>query len=190
MELIKKEKTLNLNLLLILALFVVARISCQALSNLPFFNMAFTFMYGAAFVFLFFLTVKRIKTQDFYLVIAAFLYAGYVFVRSYIAGSSIFARDSFNAYVIVFLTMIYVWIKEKPLATRTTMFRLIFAALIFDYVYSIWVLWQDPNASRISAATSVLEKSPADILNAVGSFDTVYGSISIIIILLCMEVSV
>ncbi len=187
MELLKKDKTLKLDVLLILALFVVARISCQALSNLPFFNMTFTFIYGAAFVFLFFFTVRRLKKQDFYLMVAVFLYAGYVFVRSYWAGSSIFARDSFNAYVIVFLTMIYVWIKEKPLATRALMFKLIFAALIFDYVYSIWVLWQDPNASRISAATSVLEKSSADIWYAVGGFDTVYGGLSVVVILLCMR---
>ena len=82
MELIKKDKTLKLDFLLILALFVVARISCQALSNLPIFSMVFTFVYGAAFVFLFIVTLRKVKTQDFYLVITAFLYTAYVFIRS------------------------------------------------------------------------------------------------------------
>lgn len=187
MELINKEKKVKFDILLILAMLIVARISCPALSNIPLFNMAFTFIYGTAFVALYILSVKRIKKQDLYLIVAALLYTLYVFIRVYMAGNSIFARDSFNAYIIVFLTMIYIWVKEKPLATKVLLFKLIFAALIFDYVYSIWVLWQDPGASRTSAAIGVLEKSPADVLNAVGSFDAVYGGLSVIVILLCMR---
>ena len=97
-----------------------------------------------------------------------------------------FAREAFNAYIIVFLTMIYLWVKQKPLATKVLLFRFILAALIFNYVYSIVVLFFDPGASRAAAALGVLEPSPYDVLHAVGSFDAVYGGLSVILILLSM----
>ncbi len=183
----KSEKILKLDILFILAVFVVARISCPALSNIPFFSMAFTFVYGAIFVFLYLFTAKSMNRRDFSLMASAICYALYVFSRGFIAGSGTFARDQFNAYVIVFLTMIYIWVKDKPIKTKAFLFKLIFAALIFNYVYSIIVLFYDPGASRTSAATSVLEKSPFDILNAIGSFDAVYGGLSVILILLYMR---
>lgn len=187
MKQIKERKKQSFDILLILALFVLARISCPALSNIPIFSMAFTFAYGAGFVLLYLISVKTMKWQDFYLMIAALLYTAYVFFRGFAAGSGLFARDAFNAYIIVFLTMIYLWVKEKPRATKVLLFRFILAALIFNYVYSIIVLFLDPGASRSSAALSVLERSPYDILNAVGSFDAVYGGLSVILILLCMR---
>lgn len=187
MELSKKKDKLNFDLLLVLALFIVARISCPALSNIPVFSITFTFVYGAAFVLIYLFTVKSIKMQDFYLIVSAVCYTLYVFLRGFSAGNGLFARDSFNAYIIVFLTMIYIWVKEKPLPTKMLLFKLIFLALIFDYVYSLYVLFRDPGASRTAAALGVLEASPYDILNAVGSFDAVYGGLSVIVILLYMR---
>ena len=187
MEQIKERKKTNLDLLLILALFILVRISCPALSNIPIFSMAFTFVYGAAFVVLYFFFVNKMPWRDFYLMIAAFLYTAYIFFRGFAVGSGLFTREAFNAYIIVFLTMIYLWVKQRPLATRVLLFRLIFAALIFNYVYSIIVLFFDPGASRAAAALGVLERSPYDILNAVGSFDAVYGGLSVILILLSMR---
>ena len=189
MEIVQNNngKRLKINALLLLSMLVVARVTCSALSNIPIFSVAFTFIYGAAFIALYLLANRNIKTSDFYLMCSAFVYALYVVFRSFIAGKSLFARDSFNAYIIIFLTVIYVWIKGQSLETKALMFKLIFTTLIFDYVYSIIVLIQDPNASRTAASLGVLEKSPYDILSAVGSFDTVYGSLSIIVILVCMR---
>lgn len=187
MKRIEKISKKKINLLLVLVMFVLARISCPALSNIPIFNMAFTFLYGTAFVGLYLLTDKRMQKKDFYLMLSAFGYALYIFIRGFAVGESLFARDAFNAYVIVFLTMIYIWVREKPADTKAFLFKLILACLIFDYVYSIVVLFFDPDASRKSAAIGVLEKSPYDVLNAVGSFDAVYGGLSVIVILLCMR---
>lgn len=187
MKQIKERKKQSFDLLLILAVFLLARICCPALSNIPIFSMAFTFVYGAVFVLLFLLTVKSMPWQDFYLMVAALCYTLYVCIRGFVGGAGLFARDAFNAYIIVFLTMIYLWVKRKPRATKILLFRLIFAALIFNYVYSIIVLFFDPGASRSSAALSVLERSPYDVLNAVGSFDAVYGGLSVILILLAMR---
>lgn len=187
MEQIKERNKTKFDLLLILALFILARISCPALSNIPIFSMAFTFVYGAAFVVLYFFSVNKMPWQDFYLMIAAFFYTAYIFFRGLVAGNSLFAREAFNAYIIVFLTMIYLWVKQKPLATKVLLFRFILAALIFNYVYSIVVLFFDPGASRAAAALGVLEPSPYDVLHAVGSFDAVYGGLSVILILLSMR---
>ena len=187
MEQIKEKRTRKLDLLLILALLVLARICCPALSNISLFNMTFTFIYGVAFIFLYLLSAKKMKIEDFSLLLAAVVYTAYILLRGFFANKGLFAREPFNAYIIVFLTVIYIWIKERPLKTKALIFKFILAALIFDYIYSIIVLFFDPNASRISAALSVLERSPYDILNAVGGFDAVYGALSVIVILLCMR---
>ena len=187
MEQIKRKRKQSIDIIPVLALLVLARICCPALSNIPLFSMALTFVYGATFVLFYLATKKTVKRQDFYLLVFALLYTAYISLRGLLAGKGLFPRDSFNAYIIVFLTVIYLWVKEKPLATKVLLFRFILAALLFDYVYSIVVLFFDPGASRISAATSVLEKSPYDILSAVGGFDAVYGGLSVVLILLSMR---
>lgn len=181
-----KIKNRKIDTLLILAMFILVRICCPALSNIPIFSMAFTFIYGVGFVFLYFLIVGKMNIRDFYLMVAAFLYAAYVFLRGVSTGNGLFARDPFNAYVVVFLTMIYIWIKEKPTEIKMLFFRIILFALIFDYAYSIYVLIQDPDASRM-AAVGGSGISPYDILTAVGSFDAVYGGLSVVVILLCVR---
>lgn len=170
-----------------LAILVLARLSCPALSNIPIFSMAFTFVYGAAFILVYFITTKRMSKEDFGLLVTAAMYTVYVFFRNFSSGNGLFIKDSFNAYIIVFLTMIYIWAKEQSQSRRIMLLKLIFIAFIFNYVYSIIVLYYDPNASRIAAAIGTLEKSPYDVLNAVGSFDLVYGGISVVVILLCMR---
>ena len=189
MEQIKKKRTRKLDLLLVLVLLVLARICCPALSNIPLFNMTFTFIYGVAFIFLYLLSAKKIKIKDFSLVLAAVVYTAYVLLRGFFADKGLFAREPFNAYIIVFLTMIYIWVKGQPLKIKAFLFKFILATLIFDYVYSIIVLFFDPNASRLAAATNLLQGSPYDILNAVGSFDAVYGGLFVIVILICMRQS-
>ena len=181
------KKSQSLDLLTVLAFLVVARISCPALSNLPLFSMAFTFVYGVGFLGLFLLTYPRVTKGELGLLLTIALYTVYVVIRSMLSGKGLFATDAFNAYVIVFLTVIYIWSKRQSERKRRQLFGLILLALCFNYIYSIWVLTKDPDASRTAAATSVLEKSPYDVLNAVGSFDTVYGGVSVVAILLVMR---
>ena len=181
-----KQKNKSIDLLMVLAFLIVARISCPALSNIPFFSMAFTFLYGVAFLGLFLITVRYITKAELTMLLLAALYTAYVLIRSVIADKGLFSTDAFNAYIIVFMTVICLWMRRQPIEKQAILIKLIFWALIFNYVYSIWVLTKDPGASRTAAATSVLEKSPYDVLNAVGSFDAVYGGISVVTILLCM----
>ncbi len=181
-----KQVNKGIGPLIFLVFLVVARISCPALSNIPLFTVAFTFVYGVAFLLIFLLTSRYATKTELAILLFSALYTLYVMLRSLSSGKGLFATDAFNAYIIVFLVVIYIWAMRQPAKRQKTLLYLIFAALIFNYVYSIWVLTQDPDASRTAAATSVLEKSPYDILNAVGSFDAVYGGISVVMIMLCM----
>ena len=180
------KKAHSLDLLTVLAFLLVARISCPGLSNLPFFTMAFTFVYGIGFLIVFFLLYPRVTRGELGVLLAIALYTVYVLCRSILADRGLFSTDAFNAYVIVFLTVIYLWVKRQPAQKQAQLLMLILLALLFNYVYSIWVLEQDPGASRIAAATSSgLEKSPYDVLTAIGGFDAVYGGISVVAILIC-----
>lgn len=185
LQAVKTEK--KIDLLTVLAFFVTARICCSALSNLPFFNMTFTFIYGAAFFVLFLLTCRTITRGEFFLLSTILLYTIYVVVQTLWVGRGIFYTEEFNAYIIIFLVVIYLWAKRQPPRRQQQLLILIVAALIFDYVYSILVLIQDPDASRILATAGEIEPSPYDVLNAVGGFDAVYGSISIVAILWLLQ---
>lgn len=180
------QKNKRIDLLMILAFLVVARICCPALSNLPFFSMAFTFVYGVAFLGLYLLLYPKVNKGEFGVLMSVGLYTIFVVGKSLILGRGLFSTDAFNAYVIVFLTVIFFWSRRQTEEKRKLLLGLILLAFCFNYVYSIWVLTKDPGASRNAAATSVLEKSSADILNAVGSFDAVYGGISVVAIFLFM----
>ena len=171
----------------ILAFLVVARLACPALSNIPFMSMAFVFVYGVLFCITYFVETKIISHDDLLLLVPLLLYTIFVVARSILAGNGLFSSNAFNAYTLFFLTTIYLWLKKQPTARRANMLKLILFACLFNYVYSIIVLCFDPQASRIAAATSVLEPSPYDILHAVGSFDTVYGGIFIVVLLLYMR---
>jgi len=110
----------------------------------------------------------------------------YVVVQSLLAGKGLLATDAFNAYILMFLTTIYLWAVRQSPKRRTQLMMLIVAALIFNFVYSIWVLIQDPDASRTAAAIGVLDPSPYDVLHAVGSFDAVYGGVNLVTVLLLL----
>lgn len=180
------KKARVIDLLWILAFLIVARISCPALSNLPFFSMAFTFVYGCAFLVLFLIYYPKFTRQEFTILGMIALFTLWVVGKSLYLGNGLFSRDAFNAYVIVFLTVIFLWSKRQPENRQLALFSLIMVAMVFNYIYSIWVLHQDPGASRTAAATSVLEKSPYDVLSAVGGFDAVYGGVSLVTIFLFM----
>lgn len=180
------QKNKRIDLLTILAFLVLARICCPALSNLPFFNMAFTFVYGVAFLGLYLLIYPKVNKGELWILTSVSLYTIFVVGKSLLLGRGLFSTDAFNAYVIVFLTVIFFWSRRQTEEKRKSLLGLILLAFCFNYVYSIWVLTKDPGASRTAAAIGVLEKSPYDILNAVGSFDAVYGGISVVAIFLFM----
>ena len=181
-----KQVNKGIGPLIFLVFLVVARISCPALSNIPIFTVAFTFVYGVASLLIFLLTNRYATKTELAILLFSALYTLYVMLRSLSSGKGLFTTDAFNAYIIVFLVVIYIWAMRQPAKRQKTLLYLIFAALIFNYVYSIWVLTQDPDASRAAATGSAMEKSPYDVLNAVGGFDAVYGGISVVTILLCM----
>lgn len=174
----------RLPLLTFLAYLIVARLSCPALSNVPFMSMGFVFVYGLAFAILFLFTTPGISTSDTYLLTCLTLYIFYVLLQIFISGGTVFDTLIYKMYIIAFMSLIYIWSKQQTLTTRKNLMLIILGTSIFNYIYSIIVLFFDPNASRIAAATSVLEASPYDVLHAVGSFDAVNGAIFVIIILL------
>ena len=181
-----KRATVKIDILTLLAFMITARLCCPALSNLPFFSITFTFLYGLAFIGLYFLSRPKISRQELTIITVAIFYTLYAVIQSLIANTGIFSTEAFNSYVIVFFLFISIWAKNKPSKTQSALLILIFLALLFNYTYSIYVLRLDPSASRTAAATSVLEKSEYDVLSAVGSYDLVYGSIFIVLILLYM----
>lgn len=169
----------------LLAFIIVARLSCPALSNLPLMSMAFVFGYGMLFVVMFLITL-RVNKREMIILACVALYMLYVVAQTIIAGKDIFGTEAFNSYIIFFLVCIYMWSKRQSLSVKRGLLGFILGGCTFNYLYSIYVLYLDPTASRV-AATHILDKSPYDVLNAVGSFDTVYGAIAVLVILLYMR---
>lgn len=173
-----KKGIKTVNLLRILTGLIIARFSCIALSNIPIFNMSFTFLYGCAFVILFSIQYPKITRREFYGMASLFVYVIFVIVRTLDYG--LFNTQAFNAYVLCFMYFIYLYMKRCP--TREAMGLGLIAVLgyMLTLLYSIPVLLIDPDLSRKAAASIVTENS-ADTLNAVGGFDTVYGTLLLIV---------
>ena len=184
---ISMDKKRNINEMSILAFLIVARLACPALTNIPLMNMTFVFIYGVLFCFLHVVFDNRMTKQDFVLFVSVSLYVTYIITRLLIAGQGIFSKDAFNAYMLFFLINILLWSKNQTAELRSNLFKLILFTCAFNFLYSIWILILDPDASRRAAATSVLEASPHDVLNAVGSFDAVYGAIFVILLAIYMR---
>ncbi len=179
------NKLRNFRVDIALAFLVLARLGCAALSNLPFFSMAFIFGYGMLFVLLFIATA-RLNTAEFLIVTFSALYTLYVVGQTLVAGKDLFGTEAFNSYIIFFLVCIYLWLKRQSGTVKKYLLGTVLLGCAFTYVYSIIVLYFDPTASRVSA-THILDKSPYDVLNAVGSFDAVYGAVAMLVILLYMR---
>ena len=174
----------GINVLTLLGFIIVARLSCPALSNIPGMSMGFVFVYGMVFCVLYLLSEKRLNQSEVMLLIVNLSYTFFVLLKIILSGDSIFGTDGFNAYVIFFLMIIYFWIKRQSNSVRANLLKLILVGCLFNYAYSIVVLYFDPSASRVAAASSALQTSPYDVLNAVGGFDAVYGGIFVVTLLL------
>lgn len=172
----------KISLLLLLGVAIVARFSCVILSNLPFFSMNFIFLYGLTFIFVFFLSYFKISKIDCLALFFLFCYTFYISIVTIPFYGQIFNNQVFNACIMIFLYFIYLYTKKLNLKHKITISKFAFLGYLFTWFYSIFKLLQDPTLSRRMAATKVV--SEIDTLGGVGGFDTVYGSILVLCIMI------
>lgn len=169
----------------VLAILIVARFSCVALSNIPFLTMTFTFLYGVLFCILCFISyLKRMTRQEFAMLIIGGIYIIYSVIVSYRVTNDLFNKHAFCSYVIFMLLIIYMWLKRIGKKQREIIVKIAIAGYFFTFTYSILKLIQDPDLSRKSAA-SIITTNSVDTFNAIGGFDTVYGGIIVLAMILC-----
>lgn len=183
---IKSKKGLTCNILLLLSYLIVARFSCIALSNISLMSMKFIFIYGSSFLLIFFIENHKVTKNEFICLITLLFYVLYVVLKTTIITGNLFNTDAFNAYVLFFLFSIYMFLKYTEEKNKRKIFGIALCGFLFTYLYSISRLSIDPTLSR-KAAASISSQQGIDGLNAIGGFDTVYGSILFIVILLFLS---
>ncbi|MGM9959227.1 MAG: hypothetical protein ACI32B_08265 [Erysipelotrichaceae bacterium] len=159
-----------------LAYLMVARFSCIALANIPLFNMSLIFVYGMLFIISFILNYRYLERKETYALFAILIYIVFVVVKTTPVFGTIFNTQAFNGYILFFLFFIYLYMKRIETIKVLKICRVALIGFNFTYLYSIVMLIQDPTLSRRAAATIITENS-VDTLNAVGGFDTVYGTV-------------
>lgn len=185
----------NVNLATVLVFLIMARLSCTLFSVFPFMSITFIFIYGIIFVFLFLVSYRKIKSSDFLTFIILLLYDSVVIFKNVDSLSKLFTTDAFNCYILTFLYFIYLWVKYSfirfSISKRENKIHkgLLFTVLggyIMTIVYSLFVLVRDPLSIRIAATG---QHVATDIFNSAAGFDTVYGSVLIIMICLVIHES-
>lgn len=174
-------RSIRIDLSFVLAMAIVARFSCIALSNIPIFTMSFTFIYILAFCILTLVNHRFTKIEF----IGMLLLTSYVIEVALITVpvNGLLNTHAFNAYVIFALYCIYLYQKRIIERRRRTLLCISFVGFGFTYAYSIFMLMKDPLLSRRAASSYVVENS-VDTLQAIGGFDTVYGGLLIFVMLL------
>ncbi len=178
----KKQKLLD-NSLLILGILMVARFSCIVLSNIPLLSMGFVFIYGLLFAMLFVLNIRYLKKQETIAFMFLVVYILEVFVITFSATDDLFNTHVFNAYIMLFLFLIYLFLKRLENKKTNIIYMVVIIGFVFTYIYSIVKLIRDPLLSRKAASAQAVEEN-VDVLGAVGGFDTVYGSLLVMCVLL------
>ncbi len=178
-----ETKRFSISLSFLLAVLMIARFSCIALSNFPLMSMKFIFLYGIMFLGVFFLENNRISKREFICFCLLLIYVFVVFMKTAFNTGNLFNTEAFNAYVLLFLFYIYMYIKRISIENKMRIFTVAIIGFTFTYLYSIKWLSVDPNLSR-KAAANIKSEQGVDTLNAIGGFDTVYGSVLVVIILL------
>lgn len=178
----QKNSRRNTTVLAILAGVIIARLSCIALTNIPFMTIGFIMVYAFAFIALLFVSIKYITETEIYALFALILYVIEVVISCLIANKGLFETQAFNAYIIVILFFLYLYIKRLPKEQQKIFFVITLIGFSFTFVYSIIKLIEDPMLSRI-AATGRYDDNSADTLRAIGGFDTVYGGLLVFIVL-------
>lgn len=140
--------------------------------------MSFTFSYGGAFVILFLIQYPKITRREFCGMAGLFAYVIFVVIRTIDYG--LFNTQAFNAYVLCFMYFIYLYLKRRPAKESLRLGMIAITGYLLTLLYSIRVLMIDPDLSRKAAASIVTENSP-DAFNAVGGFDTVYGTLLLVV---------
>lgn len=175
--------TKNVSILFFLSIFIIARFSCTILSNVSFMSMSFIFVYGSVFLTIFLLHYNKMDKLDFIALVFICLYGVYVFFTSVPFYGQVLNNQVFNVAVIIFLYFIYLYMKNSNFKKKIFIFKTAMIGYFFTWVYSIFQLVQDPTISRRMAANIVVDNN-IDTLGGVGGFDTVYGSLLILCILI------
>ena len=178
-----KTKNNALPLSIFLGVLIVARLSCVALSNVPFMSVGFIFLYAALFIVLFLLTASKIEKIEACALGALLLYLFEVIFSTVIAKKGLFETQAFNAYILTILFFLYLFTKRIPDKYQKLFTIIILFGYIFTFIYSIVKLAQDPMLSRV-AATGRYDDATVDSLGAIGGFDAVYGGLLVFVIML------
>ncbi len=184
-----KSSVLRIDPLFGLAAIIVARYSCVALTNIPIFSIKFIFVYMMGFVLLYVLGNRSIKHEELGMFGCLMVYVLDVVYVTYTHTYNLFNTQAFNCYIMVALFFMYLWLKDSADKTKKRIITISLTGYSFTYIYSVIKLAQDPMLSRKAAASIVTENS-VDTLNAIGGFDTTYGSLLIVCVLLFMFASI
>ncbi len=160
---------------------IIARLSCAALANIPIFSMRFLFGYGVLFVLSFFIVYKGMTQQEFKGLLCLLAYIIYVLITT--IGAGLFNTTAFNAYILCFLYFIFLYLRRADQKTGYTAGIVAIVGYVFTILYSIPLLLRDPDLARKMAASAV-QAGSTGFLNFVGGFDTVYGSVLLIVMML------
>lgn len=172
----------NFNLCSLLAGIIIARLSCTALSNIPILTIGFVLIYALVFIVLMIISVRIITKKEANALLFLLVYSFEVMLSCWIAEISLFSTHAFNAYIMIILFFLYMYIKRLPRESQKRYFVLVLLGFTFTFIYSIIKLVENPMLSRM-AATGRDYVETEDTLSAVGGFDTVYGSLLIFIVL-------
>ncbi len=178
-----QRKSIRNTLLVIFAVLIVARLSCVALSSVPFFSISFVFMYIAIFVLLFIAKIHHFTMRELGMTIVLLIHVTVVVGITVVSTGDLFNTAAFNSYILFFLYLLYLVMKRLPEKDVKRVFFVAVIGFAFTLVYSIFQLIKDPLLSRKSA-TGVIEEETVDVLGGVGGFDTVYGTLLLICVCL------
>lgn len=181
---INNTKTkINFDMQIILAVFIIARFSCIALSNIPLMTIGFSLLYSLVFIGLFFFLSTTLSRLEVFSMLSLFIYVFEVAIITVSTTGEIINSSAFNAYVLVALYFIYLYMKKCSDKKRKTICTVALVGYVFTFIYSIFKLVEDPMLSRLAATGSLGRSEEVDTLNAIGGFDTVYGGL---LVLVCM----
>ncbi len=177
-----KKTKINTGLLALLAGLIVARLSCVALTNIPLLTIGFIMVYALVFIVLLFFSMKYMVATEFYAFLALISYVFEVVISCLVADKGLFETQAFNAYILVVLFFVYLYVKRLPKEKQKIFFIITLIGFVFTFIYSIFKLIEDPMLSRL-AATGRYDEGTADTLSAIGGFDTTYGGLLVFIVL-------
>ena len=178
----KKKTQMNTGLLAMLAGLIVARLSCVALTNIPLLTIGFVMAYAIVFIALLFCSMKHMTKTEIYALFALVIYVFEVVLSCLISSKGLFETQAFNAYILLILFFVYLYIKRLPKEKQKIFFIITLIGFTFTFIYSIVKLIEDPMLSRL-AATGRYNEGSVDTLSAIGGFDTTYGGLLVFIVL-------